>query len=403
MRPCANRQTACTSRFAQGCKYWHHREMAEPETTAASAPITMAHIFPSFSYGGQQARFAALANGLGGEFYHHVVSLDGDLAARVMVLPAAPVRYRAFPAKKSRLASLSNIAGFRTLITDASPDILCTYNWGSIEAVIANRLFTHVPHIHFEDGFGPGEGPDQQLSRRVLARRALLGNSIIAVPSRVLENVALNIWKAPRENIRYLANGVDLRRFATASDRGQGQDSVTVGSIGALRAEKNYSRLIKAVASIEADHAIRLEIAGDGPARASLVKAIKDAGGGARMALPGATSSPEGAYGRFDIFALSSDTEQAPLSLMEAMAAGLPVVATDVGDIAGMLSAENRPFVTPLGDDTAYANALKALAADPALRMRLGRANAEKARRDFALEKMLDAHRALYLSLGHRA
>jgi len=386
--------TPARPHFAQSPEYWHHRAMAEPETTAAPAPITMAHIFPSFGYGGQQSRLAALAGGLGGVFYHQIVALDGDLSARAMFSSEAPTRCRAFPTKKSRLASLSNISGLRQLIADATPDILCTYNWGSIEAVIANRLFTQVPHIHFEDGFGPGEGPAQQVMRRVLARRALLGKSVIAVPSRVLENVALNVWKLPRRNVRYLANGVDLRRFAMTSDR-QAQDRVTVGSIGALRAEKNYSRLIKAVASIEAGAAIRLEIVGDGPERARLAKAIDDA----RMSLPGATSSPEAAYGRFDIFALSSDTEQAPLSLMEAMAAGLPVVATDVGDIADMVAAENKAFVTPLGDDAAYANALKSLAADPALRMRLGRANAEKARRDFALEKMLDAHRALYCSM----
>jgi len=375
--------------------------MAEPETTAAPAPITMAHIFPSFSYGGQQARFAALANGLGGDFYHHVVALDGDLAARAMVLPEAPVRYHAFPAKKSRIASISNISGFRKLIAGIKPAILCTYNWGSIEAVIANRLFTRVSHIHFEDGFGPGEGPEQQRSRRVLARRALLGKSIIAVPSRVLENVALNTWRLPRENVRYLANGVDVHRFAAPPERSV-RDTVTVGSVGALRGEKNYSRLIKAVASIEGRAAIRLEIVGDGPERASLAKAIEDVSGASRMALPGATSLPEGAYGRFDIFALSSDTEQAPLSLMEAMAAGLPVVATDVGDIRIMVCDENRRFITPLGDDAAYVGAIRALAADPALRMRLGRANAEKARRDFALEKMLDAHRALYCSMAER-
>ena len=108
-------------------------------------------------------------------------------------------------------------------------------------------------------------------------------------------------------------------------------------------------------------------------------------------------------YAGFDIFALSSDTEQMPLSVIEAMAAGLPVVATDVGDVRLMLAAENLPFVTRLDDDAPggliggfLGGALAGLLADPGLRRRIGLANLEKARRDFDQAAMFAAYGALW-------
>jgi glycosyltransferase involved in cell wall biosynthesis len=83
-----------------------------------------------------------------------------------------------------------------------------------------------------------------------------------------------------------------------------------------------------------------------------------------------------------DIFALSSDTEQMPLSLLEAMAAGLPVVATAVGDVAQMVSGANGPYIVPATDD-AFMAALTRLIEDRSAQREIGRANAKKARENF--------------------
>jgi len=95
-----------------------------------------------------------------------------------------------------------------------------------------------------------------------------------------------------------------------------------------------------------------------------------------------------------DIFALSSDTEQMPLTILEAMAAGLPVAATNVGDVADMLSPENAPFVIAR-DETALGTAMAHLATDAALRQAVGRTNQTLASTTFGDNKMFAAWGAL--------
>jgi len=107
-------------------------------------------------------------------------------------------------------------------------------------------------------------------------------------------------------------------------------------------------------------------------------------------------ANPATFIGHFDIFALSSDSEQFPISLVEAMAAGLPAVCTDVGDVGSIVSDENRRFIVPVPKERGFYDALKALADDPALRHSLGAANRAKAHAEYDETAMIDAYRALY-------
>ncbi len=366
--------------------------------SAAMAPIVMAHIFPSFAYGGQQARFAALAGGLGRGFTHHIIALDGDRAARALISADVSVTFHDFKARKSSLASIRNIIGFQRFLKSINPDILCTYNWGAMEAVLANRLGVGAPNIHFEDGFGAQEDPARQKTRRVWARRFWLGKSVVVTPSVRLENLAIDIWKLKRERVIRIPNGVDFERFQVTPTRLNRY--IVVGSIGALRSEKNYLRLITAFLKADLEHKAKLIIVGEGPERGSLAAAIKQAGASDRISLPGATQTPEQYYSNFDAYAVSSDTEQAPLTLMEAMAAGLPVASTNVGDVAAIVAAENRAFITPLGDDNAFALALTHLIQNSDARSTLGAANRRKAKKEYDAAKMIERHRVLYLSMA---
>jgi glycosyltransferase involved in cell wall biosynthesis len=93
---------------------------------------------------------------------------------------------------------------------------------------------------------------------------------------------------------------------------------------------------------------------------------------------------------------LSSDSEQFPIALVEAMAAGLPTVATAVGDVATIVSRDNLPLIVEAGDEAAFALALDTLAERPDLRHSIGRANREKALAEYDESEMIDHYARLY-------
>lgn len=355
--------------------------------------LRLLHFFPSFSIGGQQRRLASLIGGLGPSFQHNIFALDGDLSGAAM-LPAAPnVSLEAFVLAKSSLVGAGNVARLRSLLARAGADLLCTYNFGSIEAIIANRLGPRLPHVHHEDGFGPDEIGGRQKGRRVLARRLLLRRALVATPSAALEKIATQSWRLHRSRVRRIPVGIDLARYEAG--RSRRADEIVIGSLGSLRAEKNFARLIRCFAAAAEGRAARLVIHGEGPARRDLERTRAASPASERIFLPGATSNPAKALAEMDIFALSSDTEQTPISLMEAMAAGLPSIATEVGDVRLMMGDAGADFVIAPTDEPLYAARLRALIDDAALRARLGAAARARAP-IFDQTAMIAAFRALY-------
>lgn len=349
--------------------------------------------------GGQQRRLASLVAGLGDGFRHKVLSLDSELGAAALLDPAR-ASAEAIEFRKSALADPGNIMRFARALRAERPDVLCTYNWGSLEAAIANRLGAGAPHVHHEDGFGPDELAGEQKKRRVFARRLLLRGSFVTVPSTGLFRIAKQVWRLDPARVSRNPVGVDLARFH-ALERAYDREPVTVVAIGALRREKNFGRLIAAFEKADERAAARLVIHGEGQEADSLRGRIARSRAGDRICLAGPTHAPQAALENADIFALSSDTEQTPISLIEAMASGLPAVATDVGDIRAMVSAANAAFIAPAGDDDAYVAALAALLEDAALRERLGRANLAKSP-EFDESAMIEAFRALYTRAAKR-
>ena len=246
----------------------------------AAAPLLL-HVFPSFGTGGPQVRFATLANRLGGRFRHAVVAMDGRQEARALLDPALDIRFPQVGALKGD--TRGNLRRFRTALRDIAPDLLVTSNWGSIEWALA-QIGTGVPHLHMEDGFGPEEHA-RQMPRRVLARRLLLRRATVVLPSRLLWRIATETWRLPQASVRRLPNGVDVARFADASPR-KGVQPVVIGTVAALRPEKNIGRLIRAVARLPAAMPARLVIVGDGPERAALQAQAVAEGVGARWSSP---------------------------------------------------------------------------------------------------------------------
>ena len=338
------------------------------------------HVFPTFAVGGSQMRFAQLARLHGARYRHTVIALDGntDMMERLKGLPVASLSL-SFDKRRT----LQSWRLFRKTLRAVRPDVLLTYNWGAIEWAIVNRLGTGDPHVHIEDGFGPEEA-QKQLSRRVWTRRLALsgGGTTVILPSRNLERIALEQWRLPKAHVRFIPNGVDCARFAVPL-RADKDGSVVIGTVASLRKEKNVARLVRAFAGISGRYPMsELLIVGDGVERPHLEKLASELGVSARVRFAGQSNRPEDWLSQMDIFALSSDTEQMPLSLLEAMSAGLPAVATNVGDVAQIVSPANSPYIVAATDE-AFQDGLARLIDDRAARNLIGRENEKRARENF--------------------
>ena len=341
-------------------------------------------------------RFANLAAGFGPGVSHSILALSGNYDAADIVPQGAAVSYLGAPSS----GPLPNrLLAYRRLLAELRPDVLLTYNWGAMDFALANA-FVGLPHLHLEDGFGPEETA-RQLRRRVWGRRLALWRSHVLVPSETLRNLALETWGVSPERLHHIPNGVPVRSRPSIPLEALGLDlpshRVRVAWSGALRPEKNPVRMLHAFAPLR-DRATLL-IIGDGPERARVAAVASALELGDSVRLLGARRDSRDIIMQCDLLAVSSDTEQMPLVVLEAMDAALPVVSFDVGDVRSMLSPENRPFV--VADSTlALTAAIARLAEDPKLRRTVGAANRARAAEVYDADCMICAHRRLLEQLA---
>lgn len=350
------------------------------------------HVFPTFAVGGSQRRFGQIVAAAPPWHQHTVLSLDGvcEMGRNL------PQKVKIVRSEIEKRSGPGNWLACRRFIASFEPDVLVTYNWGAMDWCIANLVPPSRRHIHVEDGFGPEE-QSRQLRRRVWTRRFVLSRraSRLVVPSLSLEKLARQQWRIPPANLEYIPNGVDCARFVPRTDRAG--PSFVIGTVASLRREKNLERLIGLFCSLVDSKGIDAElvIVGDGPERAKLEQAARAGTQGRRIRFTGPTAAPEKELARFDAFALSSSTEQMPLSILEAMASGLPIVSLAVGDVPQMVSPANRRLASFDGD-AGFVEGLGALAASRQLRDELGRANRDWVVAHYNQEKMLARYAALF-------
>jgi glycosyltransferase involved in cell wall biosynthesis len=362
------------------------------------------HVFPNFVPTGPELRTIELIGAFGRAFRHSIVSMDGRTTAAERLPPDVDVRLLSSPPKAGSLATARR---FRRLLRDERPDLVLTYNWGAFDMLLAARSAGFQRVIHHEEGFNEDEAENFK-RRRIWARRlAVPAAAAVVVPSERLQRIARDLWKLPPERVRLIPNGIRLDRFTPAAGNpglrarlGIPEDALVVGTVGSLRAVKNHARLLEAVARAAATRPqLHLLLVGDGEERQALETRamVPDLAG--RVCFAGYQEAPAPFYQAMDLFALSSDSEEMPVALLEAMASSLPVASTDVGDVRAMLPAEQSRFLVPAADATGLAGRIAELAGLPHLRRELGASNRSRAEERYSFDVLCSSYRTLWESV----
>lgn len=365
-------------------------------------PVNVLHCHSTFSLGGKEARAVALMNAFGDRARHTIISsVPGALDARAAIAAGIDAR---FPDNVPSLTGRPSVARYRDIADYMRGfDLVLTYNWGAMDAVMARRMFgkSLPPLVHHEDGFNADEAVRLKPERTLMRRLAFPAASAVVVPSGTLEDIALKTWKQPLSRIHRIPNGIQTARYAVKPKPNaipglrKKAGEIVIGTVAGLRPVKNLPRLVEAALMIPGT---RLVIIGEGPEKDAIAAKAREMGVFQRLVMPGFLPDPHRYIGLFDIFALSSDSEQFPIALVEAMAAGLPVATTHVGDVAVILPPEQLPLVTEC-DEYALAAALRQLVADKTLRAKLGAANQALATAAYDETAMVASYARLYDSV----
>lgn len=363
-------------------------------------PLRVLQLHRTFDLGGKEARLARLMNHWGERVAHDIlVSEPGATAARELLAPSLSVRFLDKPSLGGP-RSIGKILALARFMRGY--DLILSFNWGAIDGVMAHRLLRRIkrlpPLVHHEDGFDADEAFVRKAARNRYRQIAMQGAFAVVVPSAQLAHIAQSEWRQRANKVHQIPSGLNVGAFAgrraVSVIPGLVPDGrLIVGTVATLRKVKNLPRLVRAVAPLR--KRLRLVIVGEGEERSAILEeAAKH--GMTDLVMAGTLPRPEDYVGAFDIFALSSDSEQYPTSLMEAMAAGLPVVATDVGDTLGMVSPDNRPFIVEPADESGFTAALEDLMDDSAARNAIGEANRKRALRCFDEAVMIQLYAKLY-------
>lgn len=367
-----------------------------------SAPKIL-HVFPSFEVGGSQRRLVSYLNGSDAELEHHIYAMDGCYSASESIKGFIKSDVPAGAIQKG--STLNAIKACKEQLRRVKPDLLVTYNWGSIEWNLANLREQFCPMLHIQDGFAEDEHATEKWPRKIIRLLAYRRCSAVVVPSNQLAHLAKKSWRIRDNKLLYIPNGIDVDTFKRSKDLSLLSDfdvkptDLIIGTIARLKPEKNIGRLIEAFSKIENDfpHA-KLVIVGDGIGMAALKMlaeriCVKD-----NVIFTGMLEKPENIVPAFDIFALSSDTEQMPISVLEAMAAGKPVISTDAGDVKTMVSDLNTNFIEGM-DAGILATHLATFLSDEKQRTVIGSANQKMALERYSLSHMIKTYDDLFLSL----
>jgi glycosyltransferase involved in cell wall biosynthesis len=246
-------------------------------------------------------------------------------------------------------------------------------------------------------------------SREVWVDRALYRLSDrILVPSAASKEMVMRTERIPAGRIDVVYNGVDTAIFAHSEKREEVRselhipaDAILLGIVGRLSEEKGgVDFLIRAVARLcKTKPNLRLLVVGDGPLRGNLEALAAESAPGGAIIFTGTRNDVAHLLSAMDLFVLPSLNEALPIVVLEAMAAGLPVIATRVGGVPEIVDHEKTGLLVEPGSEGALYSALEHLICDADLREHLARAGRARVASDFTIERMVERIEGLYEEL----
>ncbi|MBF0193470.1 MAG: TIGR03088 family PEP-CTERM/XrtA system glycosyltransferase [Magnetococcales bacterium] len=373
-------------------------------------PILVVHLVYRLDIGGLETVVVNLINHLPHEEFRHVVislTQSSDFKKRIT---APNVGF--YQLNKKAGKDLMVWLRLFKLLRNLKPDILHTCNLAALEGVIPARLAGVPVVIHAEHGRDSYD-IDGSNKKYLLLRRFLLpfADHVIAVSQDLASWLAEKVKITPGK-IKLIINGIESTLPPRNKNRPYNlpnppdnkfanSDSFIIGTVGRLWPVKDQSNLIRAFALLvdickEDSNKLRLVIVGDGPQREELEKLACELGINEKFWITGWRNDVGQLLRRMDLFALPSQAEGTPLTIIEAMAAALPVVATNVGGVANLVIEGKTGFLVPPQNHQDLAQALYNYINNPSLGPKHGSAAREYYLQKFTLEHMVHQYKSLF-------
>lgn len=308
--------------------------------------------------------------------------------------------------RQSRFSMLAPVALAR-LLKRLRPDVVHLHSGVWYKGAFAARL-ARISPVVFTDHGRPHPDP---LTHRSLDRLgALMTDHVVAVSDPLADYLASRL-RVPRAKLGVIRNGIRIgpipehwQALAVRQELGVPTEALVVGAVGRFDPVKAYDRLIMAFAQLHHDRLpgdapLALLLVGDGPEREALQRLANSLDLGDSVRFLGWRHDAQRLLCALDLFVLSSDSEGTSLSLLEAMAAGTPVIATAVGGTPDVVGPGAADQLVPPGETSALARAIGGLLHNPERRREAARRGRSRVEQEYSFEAMAAAYQALYARL----